>query len=105
LCGDDAPLTYGFVAGLIDTLATSMEPDMLARVPKHLPVLLLTGKADPTSNGAAQVRELEQRLRGAGLDVTAKYYAEARHELLNEINRDEVHADVLAWLNPVMPAP
>ena len=104
-CGDDVPLTYGFVAGLIDTLATSMEPDMLARVPKHLRVLLVTGEADPTSNGAAQVRELEQRLRDAGLDVTARYYVDARHELLNEINRDEVHADIVAWLTRVMPAP
>jgi alpha-beta hydrolase superfamily lysophospholipase len=51
---------------------------------------LITGVADPASNGATQVRELERRLRDAGLDVTAEYYPDARHELLNEINRDEV---------------
>jgi alpha-beta hydrolase superfamily lysophospholipase len=104
-CGDDAPLTYGFVAELLDTVATAMEPDAIARIPKHLPVLLITGEGDPTSNGGRQVRELERRLREAGLDVTAKYYADARHELLNEINRDEVHADVIAWLSRVMPGP
>ena len=102
-CGDDSPLTYGFVAATLDTVATAMEPDALARVPKHLPVLLITGEADPVSNGALQVRELEQRLHDAGLDVTARYYVDARHELLNEINRDEVHADVVTWLNQVMP--
>jgi alpha-beta hydrolase superfamily lysophospholipase len=103
-CGDDAPLTYGFAASLVNTAAAVMEPDALARVPKQLPVLLITGEVDPVSNGAAQVRELERRLRDAGLAVTAKYYPNARHELLNDINRDEVHADVVAWLTRVIPA-
>lgn len=104
-CGDDAPLTYGFAASLVETAATVMEPDGIARVPKHLPVLLITGEVDPVSNGGAQVRELERRLRAAGLDVTANYYADARHELLNDVNRDEVHADIVAWLTGVIPAP
>ncbi len=104
MCGDGNPLTYGYVAATLEATATVMDVDAIARVPKHLPVLLITGEADPVSNGALQVRELEQRLRDAGLDVTAKYYADARHELLNEINRDEVHADVVAWLTRVMPA-
>ena len=97
-CGDDLPLTYAFVAEMLETIADVMEPSGIARVPKHLRVLLLTGEADPVSNGAAQVRELERRLRAAGLEVTAKYYADARHEVFNETNRDEVHADLLAWL-------
>jgi alpha-beta hydrolase superfamily lysophospholipase len=98
LCGGSLPLTYGFVAEMLETLPAVMEPAGIARVPEHLPVLLLTGEADPVSNGSAQVRELEKRLRDAGLDVTATYYAGARHEVLNETNRDEVHADLVAWL-------
>jgi alpha-beta hydrolase superfamily lysophospholipase len=104
-CGDDAPLTYGFAAALVETAATVMEPDGLARVPRHIPVLLITGEVDPVSNGAVQVRELERRLRAVGLDVTAKYYVDGRHELLNDVNRDEVHADIVAWLARVIPAP
>jgi alpha-beta hydrolase superfamily lysophospholipase len=101
LCGDDLPLTYGFVADMLETLAEIMEPAAIDRIPKHLPVYLMTGEADPVSNNAAQVRELEKRLRDAGLDVTAKYYPDARHELLNETNRDEVQADLAAWLDRV----
>jgi alpha-beta hydrolase superfamily lysophospholipase len=101
-CGGDAPLTYGFVASLLEAGATVMEPDALGRVPKHLAVLLITGEVDPVSNGAVQVRELEQRLRDASLDVTARYYVDGRHELLNDVNRDEVHADVVTWLARVM---
>ena len=56
-----------------------------------------------TSSGvAANARELEKRLRNAGFDVRALYYPDARHELLNEINRDEVTADVVAWLDEVI---
>jgi alpha-beta hydrolase superfamily lysophospholipase len=33
--------------------------------------------------------------------VTAKFYPGARHELLNETNRDEVQHDVVTWLNSI----
>jgi alpha-beta hydrolase superfamily lysophospholipase len=46
------------------------------------------------------VEVLAQRYRDAGLtDVTVKVYEGARHEILNETNRDEVTADVVAWLD------
>ena len=99
MCGDDLPLTYGFVAEMLETLGTAMEPEGIAQVPKEVPVLLISGEEDPVSNGAVQVRELEKRLRDSGLDVTAKYYPAARHELLNETNRDEVHSDLAEWLD------
>lgn len=101
LCGDDNPLTYGYVAALLETVADVMEPDAIARIRVGMPVLLLTGDADPVSENAVQVRELERRLRDARLDVVAHYYAGARHEVLNETNRDEVHRDLLDWLDRV----
>jgi alpha-beta hydrolase superfamily lysophospholipase len=96
LCGDDLPLTYAYVAAIIQ-LTAAMEPDAIAAQPR-LPVLMVTGEMDAASAMAAQARELEKRLRDAGLDVTAKYYPEARHEVLNEINRNEVTADIVSWL-------
>ena len=101
LCGDDNPLTYGYVTVLLETIADVMEPSAIARIPTRMPVLLLTGDCDPVSENGAQVRELERRLREAGLDVTARYYAGARHEVLNETNRDEVHRDLVEWLDRV----
>jgi alpha-beta hydrolase superfamily lysophospholipase len=64
-------------------------------------VLFLTGTADPVSNDSANVRALEKRVRDAGLAVDAIYYEEARHEVLNETNRDEVHADIVEWIGAV----
>jgi alpha-beta hydrolase superfamily lysophospholipase len=99
LCGDALPMTYGFVAELMALAARAMEPSAIAQIPVDLPVLLLTGDADPASDGAANVRVLEQRLLDAGLAVDAVYYPGARHEVLNEVNRDEVQRDLLGWLD------
>lgn len=105
LCGDACPPTYAFLLGMMQLGLEVMEPDAIASLPPGLPVLLIAGEKDPASANAAQVRELEARMRRTGLDVRAHYYAEARHELLNELNRNEVHHDVLAWLDTIPPGP
>lgn len=103
MCGDDMPLTYGFVNDLLAISGPAMKPEGIAGVPP-IPVLMITGEMDPAAGMAANARELEKRLREAGLDVTAHYYPGARHEVLNETNRDEVTADVVAWLDRVVAA-
>ena len=70
------------------------------RVPAGLPVLLFAGARDPVGRNGQAVTELAERYRALGLrDVHAHVYPEARHEMLNETNRDEVVRDVLAWLD------
>ena len=102
MCGDDAPLTIGFVHEMMRSGLEGWIPESEGRIPKDLPVLFITGELDPVSQGAVTVRELETRYRAAGIkDVTAHYYPGARHELLNELNRDEVQDDVAAWLDRV----
>jgi len=45
------------------------------------------------------VEKVAGMLRKAGCrDVTVKLYPGGRHEMFNEINKDEVLADLLAWL-------
>ena len=102
MCGDGNPVTVGFVAGMLGMLRDASGPEAIAAIPDGTPVLLATGEADPVSNGAAAVRTLEQQYRDAGLDVAAKYYPEARHEILNETNRDEVTADIVGWIDGVV---
>ncbi len=102
MCGDGNPVTAAFVAGLLAQSHAALQPEAVARMDTDVPVLLLTGEADPVSNGAATVRALEQLYTDAGLTVTAHYYPEARHEILNEINRDEVTADLRRWIAAVI---
>jgi alpha-beta hydrolase superfamily lysophospholipase len=102
MCGDSAPLTIGFVLDMMRNGALTWDPANERAVPSSLPVLLITGEADPVSEGGTTVRELEARLRANGVaDVTGLYYSGARHELLNETNRDAVQDDVTAWLDRV----
>ncbi|WP_447774947.1 alpha/beta fold hydrolase [Variovorax boronicumulans] len=65
----------------------------------ELPLYLFTGDQDPVSNKAEWFYPLVQRYRDAGLrDVSCHVFGGARHETLNETNRDEVVAVLLAWL-------
>jgi alpha-beta hydrolase superfamily lysophospholipase len=67
-------------------------------VPSDLPILILNGSVDPIG-GADGGAALAEHYRAAGVhDVDFRAYEGGRHELLNEINRDQVTADLLAWL-------
>ena len=75
------------------------DPAQLAQIRPDLPVLMISGLADPLAGGGVMVDLVAQRYRDAGLtNVTTRWYPDARHELLNETNRDEVTADVIEWL-------
>jgi alpha-beta hydrolase superfamily lysophospholipase len=98
LCGFDLPDET--VPALFGAARTLADPTALAGIRSGLPLLVVSGSEDPLAGGGQLVEVLGQRYRDAGLrDVTVKLYDGARHELLNEINRDEVTSDILAWLD------
>jgi alpha-beta hydrolase superfamily lysophospholipase len=101
MCGDKMPLTYGFLLANLQAVRDGIAG--LSALRGDLAVLIIAGDRDPVSNFGAQARELGQLLRDGGLGVTERYYPEARHELLNELNRDEVHLDILTWLDSNAP--
>ena len=69
-------------------------------IPKDLPLLLFSGDHDPVGGMGEGVRKVAEEFRQAGLtDVTVKLYPDARHETFNELNREEVYADLVRWLN------
>src|SRR4051794_19695952 len=81
------------------------DPQRLAAIRKDLPVYVTVGSADPVNGQLALSDALVERLRGAGLtDVTLAVWPDARHEIFNETNRDEVEADLLGWLDRIVPA-
>lgn len=81
-------------------------PEAFANTPQDLPILLLSGTADPM--GAPEGRhvlDVAEAYRRAGVkDVLVKLYDGARHELLNELNKDEVIDDMVQWLNDHCPS-
>jgi alpha-beta hydrolase superfamily lysophospholipase len=94
LCG--FALTNQLAADLVGALSDLASPALAARIPKSLPIYVFSGARDPVG---AKLQGLLDVYRAAGLDVTAKIYPEARHETLNEINRDEVTRDLISWLD------
>ena len=71
----------------------------LARMDKETPVYFLSGDRDPVGAMGKGVEKVVRMFRKAGCrDVSVKLYPEGRHEMFNELNRDEVMADLLAWL-------
>jgi alpha-beta hydrolase superfamily lysophospholipase len=97
----DDPLTFKAEAaklfGYIDGLRLLGRP---RRMTATLPVLIMIGGED-TLGGEASVRMLERayRERSGLIDVTTTVYPEARHEVFNELNRDEVVDDLVRWLD------
>jgi alpha-beta hydrolase superfamily lysophospholipase len=89
-------------AALADMAAAAMRPvdaDALRGIRADLPILLMSGSADPLSGAMALVELVAQRYRDAGVrDVTVLGYDGARHEVFNETNRDEVTAKLIGWL-------
>ncbi len=75
------------------------DPAQLARIRSDLPILIAPGDADPLNAGGVLLKQLGQRYRDTDVaNGTANLYPAARHESLNETNRDEVTGDVVVWL-------
>lgn len=102
LCG--FVCTTSLWVDLLDALGEISRPDLQARVPKDLPVYIFAGQDDPVGEMSKSVWQLIEAYRAAGLKrVTHRFYP-GRHEMLNEVNRDEVTRDLLAWLATIVPA-
>jgi alpha-beta hydrolase superfamily lysophospholipase len=81
-------------------LLTLDAPGRFRRVSASLPVLIIGGTCDPVGkNGRGPTRLARAIERGGAQDVTLHLYPDARHELVNETNRDEITADIVAWLH------
>ena len=82
------------------------QPGNLAAMRKDLPVFFIAGGDDPVGNYGKGVLQSADAFRKAGLtDVSVRIYPMCRHELLNEINKEEVYQDVTQWLERYITVP
>lgn len=76
-----------------------VDREILRRIRPDLPVLLVAGDADPVNDGLRGIEFLAARWHEAGVRrIDRRIYPGGRHEMLNEINRDQVTRDVIHWL-------
>lgn len=93
------PFTAGGYRDLFAGLEEVTAPQWAGRVPKELPLFLIAGDQDPVGSYGQGPQQVAAALRGAGCaDVRLKLYPGMRHEVLNELGKEEVYADVLEWL-------
>ena len=104
----DERCTFTFTLNAYYSMFTGIlrlhDPAFVAHTPKNLPLLFLAGDADPVGEKGKGPRLAVQSLRDAGVkDITLKLYPGARHELIVEVNRNEVFADIVAFLDSKLP--
>ena len=77
----------------------------LKKMNKDVPVYMFSGERDPIGMYGRGVMKTYELFLSVGMkDVTMKLYPEGRHEMLNELNKDEVYADVHNWIESKMKA-
>lgn len=88
---------------LFELISRVRKPGNLKQIPAELPVLMVSGDADPVGDYGEGVKLAYRSLQDAGLkDMTLKLYVDDRHELLNETDRAQVMSDICAWIEQKM---
>ncbi|MEX0343744.1 MAG: alpha/beta fold hydrolase [Rhizobiaceae bacterium] len=83
---------------VFDLIFRGADDANVSQLRRDLPVNLVGGERDPATDGGSAVLNLYQRMQKMGFsDLTFEIYRETRHESLNEINRDDIMSDFLAW--------
>lgn len=100
----DELCTYMFTLnaykGLVECTKYDANPKNVAKMRKDMPLLVVSGADDPVGNKGVGTTAAAEAFKSAGIaDVTLKLYENDRHEILNELDRQQVYADILDWLN------
>ena len=86
--------------GLMEAVYFDNQMDNIKKVPKDLPVFMVSGADDPVGDLGEGVKKVYHMYKDAGVDdLTYRLYETDRHEILNETDRDQVYADICAWMS------
>lgn len=93
-------VTCGFFYDLICGLKTIEKKKNLKKIPLDLPIYIMSGDKDPVGLNGKGILRLMDRYTKLGVKyISCKLYNGGRHEMLHEINKDEVINDIITWLN------
>ena len=97
LCGFVA--SCGLLRDMLSGISYIQKKENLVNMRKDLPVFFIAGGEDPVGPYGKGVQQAADAFRKAGMqDVSVKIYPLCRHEILNEINKEDVFADITAWI-------
>lgn len=96
LCGFTA--SAGLLRDMMQGIYYIQRKENLARMKKDLPVFFIAGGDDPVGSYGKGVRQAAEAFQKAGMtNVSTRIYPLCRHEILNEINKEEIFGDVARW--------
>lgn len=91
--------TLNGLYGLFQSIKYSCDPSNLIKIKKDLPILFVSGQCDPVGDFGRGVEKCFNLMKSLGsIDVTLKIFENDRHELLNEIDRNDVYEFIRIWL-------
>ena len=100
LCGWDASVSLW--RDLFGFIFNGADDSRFAGIARNLPINLAGGEKDPATAGGKAVDHLAGRMRRMGFsNLVSKVYAQTRHESLNEVNRNMIMEDFVAWTDKV----
>lgn len=98
LCGEI--FTAGFYDDMLTGLKNIHKPENIKNIPKTLPLYIFSGDKDPIGKNGKAVKEVCRNYKNIGIkDITCRLYKNGRHDMLHEIDREEVFNDIISWLN------
>lgn len=75
------------------------DQEQMRNMPVNLPVFFLSGAEDPVGGYGKGVEQAYESFRTIGMEnVQMKLYPDDRHELLNEVDRENVYGDIYRWI-------
>ena len=95
-------ITIEFGIQMSKAILMVRQKEVFKRTPDDLAIYLASGVDDPLSNKGKDINLIAAKYRSAGVkNVTVKLYEGARHEIINEPNKDEIIKDMMEWLSKI----
>lgn len=96
-------MSVAFFKYFLNGLKESYKKENLSKIDVNKPIAIFSGDKDPVGGNGKLVQKLYDQYKNLGVkNLTIKLYPDARHEILNEINRAEVYADFLSRLDAML---
>ncbi|NLZ82253.1 MAG: alpha/beta hydrolase [Clostridiales bacterium] len=92
--------TASFYRDLLTLVLNSSKKSLISKTDRNLPLYIISGDNDPVGGYGTEIKKFISTLHKLQFsNVEFKLYPDCRHELLNELNKEEVYDDILRWIN------
>jgi alpha-beta hydrolase superfamily lysophospholipase len=94
--------TSSFYHDLLKITANAASKKLIHMTKSDLPIFIISGEKDPVGSFGKDVKRLISKYKKLGFtNIAYKLYPDCRHELLNELNKEEVYSDITHWISKI----